>query len=60
MKSTLRGLVALSLAAALSLAPAIAQENAVPTTEREKNSYMVGVDVGTSIRAVGPDMDRAE
>ena len=46
MKSMLRGLVALSFAAALSLAPAAAQENAVLSTEREKNSYMIGMDVG--------------
>jgi len=58
MKPLLRGLVALSFAAALSLAPASAQENAVPSTEREKNSYMVGMDVGNSIQAVGPDIDR--
>src|SRR5690606_22634392 len=38
--------------------PAAAQENAVPSTEREKNSYMVGMDVGNSIQAVGPDIDR--
>lgn len=59
MKSLLRGLAALSVAAALSLAPAIAQENAVPSSEREKNSYMIGMDVGRSIEAVGPDLDRA-
>ena len=58
MNPLLRGLVALSLAAALSLAPAIAQENAVPSSEREKNSYMIGMDVGNSIQAVGPDIDR--
>ncbi|GGK04971.1 FKBP-type peptidyl-prolyl cis-trans isomerase [Luteimonas terricola] len=58
MKPLLRGLVALSFAAALSLAPASAQENAVPSTEREKNSYMIGMDVGNSIQAVGPDIDR--
>jgi FKBP-type peptidyl-prolyl cis-trans isomerase FkpA len=58
MKSTLRGLAALSLTAALSLAPVFAQENAVPSTEREKNSYMVGMDVGRSIEAVGADLDR--
>ena len=59
MKSMLRALVALSLAATLSLAPAIAQENAVPATERQKNSYMIGLDVGRSIEVVGPDLDRA-
>src|SRR5690606_25858049 len=58
MNSTLRGLAALSRAAALSLTPAQAQENAVPVSERDKNSYMVGMDVGNSIRAVGPDLDR--
>ena len=58
MNPYLRGLVALSLAAALSLAPAFAQENAVPSSEREKNSYMIGMDVGNSIQAVGPDLDR--
>ena len=58
MNPFLRGLSALSLVAALSLAPAIAQENAVPSSEREKNSYMIGMDVGNSIQPVGPDLDR--
>lgn len=58
MKPLLRGLLALSLATALSLAPAVAQENTVPSTEREKNSYMIGLDVGRSIEMVGPDLDR--
>lgn len=58
MESPLRGLVALLFAATLSLAPAAAQENAVPTTEREKNSYMIGMDVGRSIEAAGADLDR--
>ena len=58
MNPLLRGLVALSFAAALSLAPAFAQENAVLSSERDKNSYMIGMDVGNSIEAVGPDIDR--
>lgn len=60
MKSTLRGIAALSLAATLSLAPVFAQEKSVPSTEREKISYMVGLDVGRSIEAVGDDLGRAE
>lgn len=58
MNPLLRGLAALSFAAALSLAPATAQENAVLSSERDKNSYMIGMDVGNSIQAVGPDIDR--
>ncbi|MBB1471891.1 MULTISPECIES: FKBP-type peptidyl-prolyl cis-trans isomerase [unclassified Luteimonas] len=59
MNSMLRGLAALSIAAALSHAPAHAQEKTVPSTEREKNSYLIGMDVGRSIEQVGPDLDRA-
>lgn len=58
MKVLLRGLVALSIAAA-ALPGALAQERSVLTSEREKSSYMVGMDVGRSISQVGPDLDRA-
>ncbi|MBJ6980679.1 FKBP-type peptidyl-prolyl cis-trans isomerase [Luteimonas sp. MC1572] len=59
MNSMLRGLAALSIAAVLSQAPAHAQEKTVPSNEREKNSYLIGMDVGRSIEQVGPDLDRA-
>jgi FKBP-type peptidyl-prolyl cis-trans isomerase FkpA len=60
MNSMLRGLAALSIAAALLQAPVVqAQEKSVPSSEREKNSYLIGMDVGRSIAQVGPDLDRA-
>lgn len=57
MKSLLRGLAALSIAAAAWPAAALAQEKATLTSERERTSYMIGMDVGRSIEAVGPDLD---
>ncbi len=59
MKSMLRGLAALSIAAVLSQASVQAQEKTVPSSEREKNSYLIGMDVGRSIEQVGPDLDRS-
>ena len=62
MKSLLRGLAALSIAAAVWPAGAMAQaaepqEKSALATERDRISYMVGMDVGRSIGAVGPDLD---
>ncbi len=58
MKSLLRAFVALSLFA--TLAPAVrAQDKATLGSEREKVSYMVGMDVGRSIAPAAPDLDLA-
>jgi FKBP-type peptidyl-prolyl cis-trans isomerase FkpA len=51
-----RGVAALLLIAALS---AHAQDKQVLTTERDKVSYMIGMDVANSVAPVGPDMDMA-
>ncbi len=53
MKVWVRGLAAMLLAA--SAFAVMAQ--AALVSERDKNSYMVGMDVGRSIAPVGPDMD---
>ncbi|MCY7354649.1 MAG: FKBP-type peptidyl-prolyl cis-trans isomerase [Lysobacter sp.] len=53
MKVWVRGLAAVLLAT--SAFAVIAQ--AALVSERDKNSYMVGMDVGRSIAPVGPDMD---
>ena len=60
MKSLVRGLAALMLAA--TLLPAAAQDTApaavgAPSTERARISYMVGMDVGASLRRAGSDLD---
>jgi FKBP-type peptidyl-prolyl cis-trans isomerase FkpA len=62
MKSVLRGVAALAIAAAVWPAGAVAQDPAAQdkttlTTERDRISYMVGMDVGRSIGTVGPDLD---
>ena len=58
MSVRFRGLAAWMAAATLLLAAwAQAQDTAVPKTDREKASYMIGADVGRSISAVGPDLD---
>ena len=60
MNSLVRGAAVLfTSAAALLGAPALAQDKTVLTTDREKASYMVGMDVGASIAPVGPDLDIA-
>ena len=56
MKGFVRGAAALLLVAALT---ATAQDKQVLNTEREKVSYMVGMDVANSVAPVGPDMDVA-
>lgn len=58
MKSTLRGLAACLLAfAGLFTAAAHAADTAPLATDRDKASYMVGMDVGHSLAQVGPDLD---
>ena len=56
-----RGIAAFALAAVLAGAAvagsAQAQGKPVPATERDKVSYMIGLDVGRSIEAAGPDVD---
>ena len=56
MKGFVRGAAALLLVAALS---ANAQDKQVLNTERDKVSYMIGMDVANSVSPVGPDMDMA-
>lgn len=53
-----RGLAALVLAAGVCGA-AVAQDKSSLDTEREKASYMIGLDVGRSIAPAGPDIDLA-
>ncbi len=60
MSVRFRGLAAWMAAATLLVAAlAQAQDKTVLTTDREKVSYMIGADVGSSISAVGPDLDLA-
>jgi FKBP-type peptidyl-prolyl cis-trans isomerase FkpA len=59
MKVVMRGAAALLAVASLVLgASAFAQDGALGT-EREKVSYMIGVDVARSLEPVGPDVDLA-
>lgn len=60
MKFPLRGLAALAIAAAVVPAGlAAAQAVGALTTERQKISYMVGMDVGRSIEPAAPELDMA-
>lgn len=62
MKFLLRATAALLLGActlASAFSPAFAQGKTTLTTERDKVSYMVGLDVGKSLVVIGPDMDLA-
>ena len=59
MKAFVRGAAALLVAATAVLGSAAAQDQATLDTDRERASYMIGLDVGRSIAAVGPDMDLA-
>ncbi|MFD0738066.1 FKBP-type peptidyl-prolyl cis-trans isomerase [Lysobacter koreensis] len=60
MKAFMRGTaVLLTTAATLFGAAAIAKDKTVLTTEREKVSYAIGMDVGGSIKPIGPDLDIA-
>jgi FKBP-type peptidyl-prolyl cis-trans isomerase FkpA len=56
MKGFVRGVAALMMVAALG---AQAQEKTVLATQRDKVSYMVGMDVGNSIAPAGQDIDMA-
>jgi FKBP-type peptidyl-prolyl cis-trans isomerase FkpA len=57
MKSILRGVAACLLAFAGTVAAAQAVDTTTLTTERDKASYMVGMDVGHSLTQVAPDLD---
>lgn len=59
MKVFVRGGAALILAAMSVLGTAGALEKTVLTSDRDKVSYAIGMDVGSSIRPVGPDLDVA-
>ncbi len=60
MTSFSRGIAVLLLAAiACAASVAWAQDKASLDTERDRMSYMVGIDVARSLNAVGPDMDLA-
>ena len=64
MKAFVRGTAALLLAATAvfavgASAPATAQDKTALTSDRDKVSYMVGMDVGKSIAPAGPDLDVA-
>ncbi len=58
MQQLMRGFAALSILAALCLAPrSVAQDRTTLASEREQVSYMVGMDVGGSIKPAGLDID---
>ena len=60
MKSFVRGAAALlTCAAVVATGLVSAQDKKVLATERDKVSYMIGLDVGRSIQPVGPDLDMA-
>jgi FKBP-type peptidyl-prolyl cis-trans isomerase FkpA len=60
MTFPVRGLAALALVAIVGAAGlARAQDKSTLDTQREKTSYMIGLDVGRSIESAGPDIDLA-
>ncbi len=60
MKSWKRGLAVMLLSATAFAALAqVKPAQPALSSERDRNSYMVGMDVGRSITPVGPDMDPA-
>ena len=62
MKGFLRAVAALALVATTTIglsAAALAQDKTALTGERDKVSYMIGMDVGKSIAPAGPDLDMA-
>ena len=60
MKSLVRGAAALlAFAAVVATGLVSAQDKKALATERDKVSYMIGLDVGRSIQPVGPDLDMA-
>src|SRR6476659_4620622 len=61
MKSFARGAAALCIAAiaTVALAQGKKQDPTVLNSDRDKVSYAIGMDVGRSIKPVGPDLDLA-
>ena len=67
MKASARGIAALLIVVAGVFGTAVAQNKNVPnklekgvlSSDREKVSYAIGMDVGNSIKPVGPDLDMA-
>jgi len=59
MKCLTRAVAALLAVAAMLPGVVLAQGTTTLDTEREKVSYMIGLDVGRSIAPVGPDLDFA-
>jgi FKBP-type peptidyl-prolyl cis-trans isomerase FkpA len=67
MKASARGIAALLIVVAGVFGAAVAQNKNVPnkleksvlSSDREKVSYAIGMDVGNSIKPVGPDLDMA-
>jgi FKBP-type peptidyl-prolyl cis-trans isomerase FkpA len=58
MKPMLRGMFAIALSFALAQA-GMAQDKTALSTDRDKVSYMAGIDVAHSIAAAAPEMDAA-
>ncbi|QDH69945.1 FKBP-type peptidyl-prolyl cis-trans isomerase [Marilutibacter alkalisoli] len=56
MKALMRGTAALLISAVVAMA-AHAQDKTALTTDRDRTSYMVGVDIGRSIEPIGQDLD---
>lgn len=56
MKSWMRGVTAMLLMASAAVVFAQTGGQGALASERDRNSYMVGMDVGRSIAPVGPDM----
>lgn len=59
MKPFVRGAAVLMTTAALFAGAASAQDKSVLANEREKISYAIGMDVASSLKPVGPDLDAA-
>jgi FKBP-type peptidyl-prolyl cis-trans isomerase FkpA len=59
MKVFVHGATALMLVVTAMLSTAGAQEKTVLTSDRDKVSYAIGMDVANSIKPIGPDLDVA-
>lgn len=59
MKSAVRGLVALCLATCALWSMGAGAQQQTLASEKDRISYMIGMDVGRSIEPVGPDLDYA-
>jgi len=59
MKAFVRGAAVLITTAALFSGVASAQDKTVLANDREKISYAIGLDVASSLKPVGPDLDTA-